>query len=455
MKANRNTIILSILTAVLIIIAFGAEKAYFSGFEYRLRTKMFNKTLVAKETVMDYCLNAMKPLLAKESPYDTISRNDLFKIAEKNRITLLEYVDNKPWYWSDNEFDVPHDYIDSLYNKPLVFLQNGWFLIKSVQSGNEKIIGLLRLHTDYGFENNILKNGFEKEFRIPGNVDLDTDKNASGFHIFDKKGDFLFSLMYPPVKGNTSFIFIPLCLWAGVFVLIILLTFGLVKILMSYGKALTGSGLTLIIFASLYTIVLFSGKPQSVFLTELFSPYRFYLNRFIPSLGHLLMLGILGSAFSTVLLGHLSIKSRTESNGASNYVYLTGLLIVGALILCLYQWIFSKVISTSNINFETYKVLDLNIFSIAGFASVFLLLLVPVFYLFKVFQSIRDFSNGKVAISIIISLSVPMIFYINRPATLFPLTIFYCILVLSIWISTNKNLGLFTITVILLSLIHI
>jgi signal transduction histidine kinase len=449
MKMNRNTIILSILTAVLIIMAFVAEKVYFSGFEYRLRTKMFNKTLVAKETVMDYCLNAMKPLLAKESPYDTISHNDLFTIAEKNRITILEYVDNKLWYWSDNEFDVPLDYIDSLYNKPLVFLQNGWFLTKSVQSGNEKIIGLLRLHTDFGFENNILKNGFEKEFRIPGNVDLDTDKNASGFHIFNKKGDFLFSLMFPPVKGNTSFIFVPLCLWAGVFVLIILLTFNLIKILMNSGKALTGSGLALIIFASVYTFVLFSGKPQSVFQTELFSPYRFYLNRFIPSLGHLLMLGILGSAFSTVLFSHFSIKSRTESNGASNYLYLTCLLIVGALILCLYQWIFSKVISTSNINFETYKVLDLNIFSIAGFVSVFLLLLIPIFYLFKILQSIRDFSTGKVAISIIISLSVPLIFYYNRPATLFLLAIFYCILVLSIWISTNRNLGLFTITVIL------
>jgi two-component system nitrogen regulation sensor histidine kinase NtrY len=449
MKANRNTIILSILTAVLIIIAFGAEKAYFSGFEYRLRTKMFNKTLVAKETVMDYCLNAMKPLLAMESPYDTISRNDLFKIAEKNRITLLEYVDNKLWYWSDNEFDVPHDYIDSLYNKPLVFLQNGWFLIKSVQSGNEKIIGLLRLHTDYGFENNILKNGFEKEFRIPGNVDLDTDKNASGFHIFDKKGDFLFSLLFPPVKGNTSFIIVPLCLWACVFVLIILLTFELVRILVNSSKLLTGAGFAFIVFTAVYTFVLFSGKPLSVFQTELFSPYRFYLNRFIPSLGHLLMLGILASAFSTVLFRHFSFRNQTESNGAANYLYLTGLLIVGSLILCLYQWIFSKVISTSNINFETYKVLDLNIFSIAGFASVFLLLLIPVFYLFNVFQSVRDFSTGKVAISIIISLSLPLIIYFNRPATLFPLAIFYCLLVVSIWISTIRNLSLFTITVIL------
>ncbi len=129
-------------------------------------------------------------------------------------------------------------YIDSLYNKPLVFLQNGWFLTKTIQAGNEKIIGLLRLHTDYSFENNIIKSGFEKDFKIPENVDMSTDKAASEYHIFNKKGDFLFSLVFPPVKENTCFILIPLCLWAGAFVLIILLTFELVKLLVKKGKAL-------------------------------------------------------------------------------------------------------------------------------------------------------------------------------------------------------------------------
>ena len=194
-----------------LILALASEKVYFSDFEYRFRTKMFNKTLGAKETIMEDCLNSMKPVLAKENHNDQFHENNLFTVAEENKISILEYFDNKLVYWSDNEFDVPPIFIDSLYNKPFVFLQNGWFLTKTIQAGNEKIIGLLRIHTDYGFENNIIKSGFEKEFRIPENVDLDTDKDASGFHIFDKKGDFLFSLVFPAVKGNTSFMFIPLC----------------------------------------------------------------------------------------------------------------------------------------------------------------------------------------------------------------------------------------------------
>ena len=87
-------------------------------------------------------------------------------------------------------------------------------------------------------------------------------------------------------------------------------------------------------------------------------------------------------------------------------------------------------------------------FSVAGFVSVFLLLLVPVFYLFKIFQSVRLLSTETVIFSIIISLVVPLLFFFNKPGTLIPLAIFYCVLVVSTWLSTNRNLGPLSITVI-------
>ena len=127
MKANRYTIFLSILTLVLILLALAAESVYFSDFEYRFRTRMFNKTLTAKETIMEDCLNDMKPILANENHHGSDTENNLFSIAEKNRISILEYFDNKLVYWSDNEFDVPSVYIDSLYNKPLVFFRTDGF----------------------------------------------------------------------------------------------------------------------------------------------------------------------------------------------------------------------------------------------------------------------------------------------------------------------------------------
>ena len=448
MRARRYPILLSILTVVLIILALAAESVYFSDFEYRFRTKMFNKILVAKETIMEDCLNAMKPILAKENHHGSVLENNVYSTAEQNHISLLEYLDNRLNYWSDNDFDVPRVLNDSVFNKPLVFLQNGWFLTKTVQAGNEKIIGLLRLHTDYSFENNIIKSGFEKEFGIPGNVDLNTDKDASGYNVYDKEGDFLFSISFPEVKANTHFILIPLCLWTGAFVLIILLTFALVKILVSKGKVLIGISFALMVFTLIYIIVFFTGRPLAIFQTELFSPYRFSLDKTIPSLGHLIMLGILAISFSIVLYRHFPVNKRKGRTHTQNFLFLLVLLMTGALVLSIFQLIFSQLISTSNINFETYKVLELNMFSFAGFASVFLLLLVPVFYLLKIFQSMKFFSRGTVISSLSASVIVPVLFFYNKPGTLIPLVIFYSVLVISIWISTRRNLGTFNMTII-------
>ena len=82
MKSNRYKILLSILTLVLILFALAAESVYFSDFEYRFRTRMFNKTLIAKETIMEECLNNMKPILANENHHGSDTENDLFSVAE-------------------------------------------------------------------------------------------------------------------------------------------------------------------------------------------------------------------------------------------------------------------------------------------------------------------------------------------------------------------------------------
>jgi len=448
MKANRYKILLSILILVPILFALAAESVYFSDFEYRFRTRMFNKTLIAKETIMEECLNNMKPILANENHHGSDTENDLFSVAEENSISILEYFDNKLVYWSDNEFDVPPVYIDSLFNKPLVFLQNGWFLTKKVQGGNEKVIGLLRLHTDYGFENDIIKSGFVNEFRMPDNVGLNTEKEASEFHVFNRRGDFLFSLTFPEVRANTCFIFIPLCLWAGAFILIILLIFAFVKTLVNKNKWYIGIISAFLVFALIYVILLTTGKPPSLFKTELFSPYRFSLNKIIPSLGHLIVLAILTATFTTILYRYFPLKERKEGNGFVTWLFLSALLMGGAFVLSAYQLIFSKIISSSNINFETYRVLDMSTFSIAGLVSVFLLLLVPVFYLQKVFKSVKLCRNRSVIIALLTSFIIPVLFFHDKPGTLIPLIIFYSLLVMTIWISMRKRVGLFNQTLI-------
>jgi len=183
MTGKRFRIVIGVLTILFVLISLLAESVYFSDFEYRLRTRLFNRTLIEKEKLLEDCLQKMRPILAVEDHHGSMPENNLFALAERNKITILEYLDNKLMYWSENNFNVPPGLNDSTYNKPLVFLQNGWFLTRSVEAGNEKIVGLLRLRTDYSFENDIIKSGFEKEYRIPDNVLLSTDRNESEFRL--------------------------------------------------------------------------------------------------------------------------------------------------------------------------------------------------------------------------------------------------------------------------------
>jgi len=448
MRASRYPVILFFLAAGLFVLALIAESVYFSDFEYRFRTRMFNRKLRDKEKIMDDCLNAMKPILAWENHHGSNSENDLFSEADKNKITILEYVDNVLLYWSDNEFDVPPVYVDSLYSKPLVFFQNGWFLTKTVQAGNEKIIGLLRIHTDYSFQNNIIKSGFGKAFGIPDNVDISVDRHASPYNIFDKNGKFLFSLIFPEVKGSTSFIYIPVTLWIGVFLLLILISFEIVKYLAGNGKRFFALTSAIIIFTLLYLILLISRRPLSIFQTELFSPYRFSLDNAIPSLGHLLILGILGASLATMLFRYLPSGEKAENSEVMSYLSLAGLMSGGSLIISVYQRILSQLVASSNINFETYKVLNMNAYSIVGFVSLFLLVLVPGFYLLKVFRYVKRADLKRIVLATIPSLIFPVLFFLKKPDTFIPLSLFYLVLVVTLWFSQSRNIGLFNLTII-------
>ena len=448
MRSNRRSIILAVLTVFMLLVALIAESVYFSDFEYRLRTRMFNKILSSKEKIMEDCLNGMKPLLASNNHHGSVTETNLFSIAEENNITILEYLDNKLHYWSDNGFDVPTLTTDTIYNKSLIFLQNGWFLTKKVQAGNESIVGLLRLHTDYGFENDIIKSGFAKEFRIAEDVGFSTDKDQSAFHILDQSGKFLFSLIFPSEKGHSLFIIIPLSLWIAVFILLILLTFELAKLFVNRGRRIIALGFVFLVFSSIYSFLLLSGKPAILFHTELFSPYRFSLNNFIPSLGLMVMLSILGTCFSYFIYRYIPLKELVPGKKISDYLILTSLLAFVAFLFSCCTLIFSALIGNSNINFETYKILEITRFSITGFSAVLLLEMFPVLLMLKIFMITKQFRKDTIVFAGITSALIPMAFVFRDATTFIPATASYILISILLWFCVFKKIGVFNVALI-------
>ena len=448
MKEKRYRIILIISVVAVLLMAIATESLYFSDFEYKFKTERFNKLLREKEKILDECLNNMIPILASGESHGSFSETNFFHIAEQNRITLLEYIDKKLIYWSDNEFDVPPVQNDFLFTQPLIFLQNGWFLNKTVEAGNEKIAGLLRIRTDFGFENEIVKNGFIEDFRIPESIGFSTDENASPYHVFNSGGKFLFALVFPENKENTFLIILPLLLYVALFILIFLLTMELVKILVNRGLNWLAILSCLVIFLLIYGFILMTGYPSVLLRVELFLPYTFSLNAFIPSLGHLFLLSILAVGLSYTFYRYYPFGDISQQGDGRCFLVLTILLSGSAGLISVFHNIFNALILNSNISLETYKILELSALSLIGFASLTLLIIVPLLVLLKIFQHCYRLKPPVIILSLLVSLAVFVPFYYNDPSTLFPLMAFYAVMVTSTWITVIKKMRIFNMSVL-------
>ncbi len=450
MGGKKIRVLIVAVTILLVLLSIAAESAYFSGFEYRYRTRRFNKILHKKEKIIEECLKGIRLALESSTnePAPTRGEEKLFKIAAKNGITILEYVNDRLVYWSDNEFNVPGIINTGFYDNSLISIQNGWFLAKTERSGNELFVGLHRLYYNYGFENDIINNGFADDYRLPENSKPGRDPSDSGYHIYTSEGSYLFSIIYPETGNITKFIIIPALMWSAVLLLLIIITNELVRELVGRGYKNRAVLACLLVFAVIYTAILVSGKPASLLKTELFSHYRFTMNSIIPSPGHLLVLSLLLSVWSYVFYRYSGFPGDFCRLNRGRYLCLTIMLIPGSILFLVYHVILNHLVFNSTINFEPYKVLNLDLFSLAGFFSLLLLVIVPYLYVLKVLRNSNITSMRNIAPAVLTSSLIFPVFLYNEPLMLAGLFMFYLLSVLFLWLVSHRKEISFYMTVL-------
>ena len=337
---------------------------------------------------------------------------------------------------------------DSLLAKHIAFIHNGWFLLKSKGSGNEKMVLLFRITNEYGFENDIVKNGFADVFNLPGGTKMTFDKNTSSFHVNDKKGNYLFSLLFPKERQPSGYIVVPVLLWIIALVLTLLTISLIIRQIAETKSPLLGCLAALIVYSGIYLILLFVKEPGVFFETGLFSTYHFSLNSFIPSLGHLLLLSTLLAIMAWIFLRYLKLKIPYDRHVFLSGVALTLFFSAIAILFVICHNIFTNLVANSNINFEPFRVLDLTAYSLAGYVSVFFLFLVPLFILQRVLsESIRA---EKIVITVSFAASILVFVAAGFPTDMkiWPLVIFYIALAVTMMLGLRRNLGKFNMTVI-------
>ncbi|MDR2887229.1 MAG: HAMP domain-containing histidine kinase [Bacteroidales bacterium] len=435
MKRFRKIILLCAATSVLAFMAVITGKLYFSDYEYRLRTQHFNRILAGKETIMESCLRNMEAIISDSAHRGYDAERDVFNTARRNGIAIFEYSDDTLVNWSDDNFDVPLRFDDTLFAGPMVFLQNGWFEVKTVKAGNSVITGLLRLRTEYGFTNDIIRNGFEHRFRLSENVGFSFDADASEYHVSDGNGNFLFSLLFPAGKEINYLISIPLsfCVLSFIFLIWTIIAAGRMANILSRTMSAAVSAVS---FALLYAALLLAGEPQVLAITGLFSPYRFSLNGFVPSLGHLLVLAVLTMLTAAVFFRDFPDFRKDRKTA---FIIKTVYTLAAAVLFAVFHFMFNRLVSTSNISFEPYKVLELSWYSVAGFTALLLFLLSPYFILRKMFNIKPLPGIPEVAVISLLAAPVFYLFFHNSMNDFLMLFMFWTVFVAVIWIAAKRS----------------
>lgn len=352
---------------------------------YKIDTKEFSRILYQKE---DKIAGYLNDVFNKSSLYIDSSKTDLFEINKQvdfkelsdNGLTLAVFLNDSLRFWTDNSIDLPVKYSESTLNNNVLRLNNAWFLVKHIHAKNIDVIGLILLKHQYSFENEYLKNNFQKDFKLLPSVKVSLVSLSYSFDINDRQGNFLFSL----VPVNTIFsssinwqLIGVLYFLSLVFILLFLIKwFRKIRLQQSNAANIILLVSAFILFAR-YLMLEFK-YPFQIYSLDFFDPGYFAVSYFFPSLGDFLINALLILFFTLSLFivfrkGKFVRKFKQKSKILKQ---LTAFFAFTVLIAFFNLIMFSikSLIFNSSIPLEAYKILEINILSITAYFIIAVLI---------------------------------------------------------------------------------
>ena len=119
-----------------------------------------------------------------------------------NAVSFLVFENQKILYWSDNT--VPPYYQLLKQDTKVIFSGNAWYLIDSEQKGDKEFFILSLIKTQYPFENENIKNEFQRDFSIDNNVEIYNEPCDNTHEIYDSDGNFLLALSNATISETSK-----------------------------------------------------------------------------------------------------------------------------------------------------------------------------------------------------------------------------------------------------------
>ncbi len=369
-----------------------ADIVYFSDLEWRFRTAGVDARLISLENEAGNLLRMAEQEITDTGDPAALFRSSLGSTAHRKGITLLVYHEGHIAYWSDNSIAFPVIYEEHFDTHKPVFYSNGWFIPVHLGFPGYEMLALIKVYRQYPIVNNILKTGYPETFHLPDETRITFDPSASGFRVFGSEKEYHFGLVFPDKKPNTIFIAIPVLLWMIVFFLVVRCVVLIALMVDRKAKPPSGIAVAFLALLAVYIVLLLTGLPHSVTSMELFSPFNWSAGRLMPTVGHVLLLGIL--ILSGIRFSFRSGRFNLPWTGKGLLRPLVPLLMLasGFVLFLLGEAYFRDLVVNSAISFEAFRILDMTFMSLAGIVSVMLLLTVPVILFMRAFRMMQGWS---------------------------------------------------------------
>lgn len=129
-------------------------------------------------------------------------REKYIRQISNNAVSFLVFENQKILYWSDNT--VPPYYQLLKQDTKVIFSGNAWYLIDSEQKGDKEFFILSLIKTQYPFENENIKNEFQRDFSIDNSVEIYSEPCNNTHEIYDSDGNFLLALSNATISGTSK-----------------------------------------------------------------------------------------------------------------------------------------------------------------------------------------------------------------------------------------------------------
>ncbi len=357
--------------------------------------------------------------------------NDLFY---SDGYAILAYEYDNLVYWSNNSVPLGENLSNEMLEmQDFLYLENAWYVVKHKKVGEYELFGLILIVNQYPYQNKFLQNDFQEDFSNFNNVAISPNETKKTYAIYSYDGEFLFSLNFENAHKINAF-------WYYLSVILYILSgFFFLKFIRTIlfrlpGKYFMPAYILVALLLSLLKYV--SGilkAPAIIYEIALFSPAYYATSVILPSLGDLLLWSIIIFYLAEVF----SSGYRTQITAGKGYLIVLFRSFIFLIIMATFlgaNAIFENLIYNSSINFQTYRALDLTIYSFIGltivglFYSSFLLLVRRFVRLLPVQEAHKRYGLTHFAVQ---TTSLYIMFYIlgwqNSFIPLVALLLFYTI----------------------------